>query len=587
MVRTVTVWVIAAVSIGGGVVSANVNAKMHYDYLIYFLWTLPAATAAIFVILYTTAHFLLPKPEKRNGVYGSAHWATEKEINESGLRSDEGIVVGATVRRNKVQLLRYGGEGHVLVVSPTRSGKGVSVVIPTALTWEHSILFNDIKGELWALTSGWRKKQFDSLCLRFDATCEDASAARWNPLFEIRPYPHDVRDAQNIAMTIAGDESSSGRENDRHWRVMGTRLLKAAILHQLYVGKDKSLPGCYKLLTNLKGTLEDTLEMMLQTAHDPGLTHGWRDELTDEPTATHPVVAHIARDMLSKSDREGSAIVSTTISYLEPFDEPIMARNISTSDFSLNDLMHNEQPVSLYLTTPVADLERVKTLHRLFFTLSGLRNTETLDFVNGLPTPKYKHRLLEVFDECAHLGYSPEIQKQFSLASGYGIQGMFVFQDYSQIFALYGRSESITSNCDVKISFGPNSMETANPLSQHLGKQTVEKESVSNFNSFSLKQQVNKDFVGRDLLTPDECLRFSQKKSIIMKNGCPPILGDKVPYFRILRFNDATKIPAPPSDRIVPIGLRWYESMAHDFPPAPVEVAPPKRRRGRPRKQKE
>lgn len=514
------------------------------------IWSFSSAAAISFAVLYLAVRPFLPKSTAALGDYGSAHWASDKEIKDSGLLSNRGIVVGAIRRFGKLRLLRYSGEGHVIVVSPTRSGKGVSVVVPTALSWQHSVIFNDIKGELWALSAGWRKKHLNSICLRFDATCEDGSAARWNPLLEIRPYPHDVRDAQNIALTLASSESGAGRsDNERHWRVMGVRLVKALILHQLYAGREKTLPGCYHLLTSTNRDLEDTLMLMLHTKHDPNHKLNWIDQETGKPTAIHPVIAHVARDMLSKADRERTAIVSSAVSYLEAFDDPIMAANVSESDFSLSDLMNHEQPVSLYLTTPVADLERVGALHRLFFTLAGTRNTERLEFKEGQPAPLYKHPLLEVFDECAHLGYTPVIQKHFSLASGYGISGLFVFQDLSQLFDLYGRNESITSNCDVKIAFAPNNLETAGYLSRLLGTETREKNGPLN--------KAAKHSLGRPLLTPDECARLPRDKSIILRNGFPPILGEKIPYYKIPALLERSKVPPPVSDKLQSSKTAW------------------------------
>jgi type IV secretion system protein VirD4 len=286
--------------------------------------------------------------------------------------------------------------------------------------------------------------------------------------------------------------------------------------------------------------------MMLRTEHNPSLSYGWVDEMSGDATPIHPAVAHIARDMLSKSDRERNSIVSSTISYVEPFDDPILAANVSESDFSLLDLMNYDRPVSLYLTTPVADLERVQAIHRLLFTLAGVRNTEHLDFEDGLPKAKYKHKLLEVFDECAHLGYTPVIQKQFSLASGFGIQGMFVFQDFSQLFDLYGRNESITSNCDVKITFAPNNLQTSDYISRLLGNETREKEDFTK--GIFLNKQNNKHSFARALLTPDECSRLPKDKSIVIRNGFSPILGDKVPYYQVRELLERTKIAPAKSD---------------------------------------
>jgi len=342
---------------------------------------------------------------------------------------------------------------------------------------------------------------------------------------------------------------------------MAARLIKAAILHQLYSGSEKTLPACYQLLTCTSRDLESTLNIMLKTQHDPTFKFGWMDPETNKPIAVHPAVAHVARDMLSKADRERSSIVSSAVSYLEPFDDPIMAQNVSESDFSLIDLMNNERPVSLYLTTPVADLERVRPLHRLFFTLAGTRNTEHLDFCDGKPSPTYKHPLLEVFDECAHLGYTPVIQKHFSLASGFGIYGLFVFQDLSQLFELYGRNESITSNCDVKVAFAPNNLETANYLSKLLGTETRRKEGGEKalLGPRSAKGQQS---VARALLTPDECSRLPRDKSVVLKNGYPPILGDKIPYYQIPELLSRSRIPPPASDKIVPLIPHWSVVLA-------------------------
>jgi len=339
---------------------------------------------------------------------------------------------------------------------------------------------------------------------------------------------------------------------------MGARLVKAVILHQLYVGNEKTLPGCYSLLTSPSRDLEDTLLLMLRARHDPELSLGWKDTETGRPTPTHPAIAHIARDMLSKAEREQTAIVSSAVSHLEPFDDPIMAANVSASDFQLTDLMQHERPVSLYLTTPVADLERVQSLHRLFFTLAGTRNTEHLEFRDGEPKAGYKHRLLQVFDECAHLGYSPVIQKQFSLASGYGIQGMFVFQDFSQLFDLYGRNESITSNCDVKVAFAPNNIETAEYLSRILGTETREK--ITNA-VFPKARRSEPKSHGRALLTPDECMRLDPQKSIVIKNGTRPILGHKVPYFEMPELLKRTKVVATSTDRIERTDRPWWETL--------------------------
>jgi len=87
----------------------------------------------------------------------------------------------------------------VLAFAPARSGKGVGLVLPTLLSWPGNVVVHDIKGENWALTAGWRRRELGSACLKFDPTAAASSSARYNPLLEVRPWPDDVKDAQGIA----------------------------------------------------------------------------------------------------------------------------------------------------------------------------------------------------------------------------------------------------------------------------------------------------------------------------------------------------------------------------------------------------
>ncbi|MCB0068373.1 MAG: type IV secretory system conjugative DNA transfer family protein, partial [Caldilineaceae bacterium] len=79
--------------------------------------------------------------------YGSSRWATKAEIAQSGLHGERGVFLGRLYDR----YLRHDGPEHVMCFAPTRSGKGVGLVIPTLLTWPHSAVIHDIKGENWQL----------------------------------------------------------------------------------------------------------------------------------------------------------------------------------------------------------------------------------------------------------------------------------------------------------------------------------------------------------------------------------------------------------------------------------------------------
>ena len=92
---------------------------------------------------------------------------------------------------------------------PTRSGKGVGLVVPTLLSWTGSTVVHDIKGENWTLTAGWRARF--SHCLLFNPT--DARSARYNPLLEVRRGADEVRDVQNIADILVDPEGALERRN--------------------------------------------------------------------------------------------------------------------------------------------------------------------------------------------------------------------------------------------------------------------------------------------------------------------------------------------------------------------------------------
>ena len=85
---------------------------------------------------------------RRLTTFGSSQWAGDKELKRSGLLNSKGVFIG----RTEDNYIRHDGPEHVMTFAPTRSGKGVGLVIPTLLSWPHSTVIHDIKGENWELT---------------------------------------------------------------------------------------------------------------------------------------------------------------------------------------------------------------------------------------------------------------------------------------------------------------------------------------------------------------------------------------------------------------------------------------------------
>ncbi|WP_296661585.1 IncP-type conjugal transfer protein TraG, partial [Thiobacillus sp. 0-1251] len=252
--------------------------------------------------------------------YGSARWALPAEIQRSGLTEPVGVFLG----RKDGDYLRHEGPEHVMAFAPTRSGKGVGLVIPTLLSWPGSTVIHDIKGENWNLTAGWRSRF--SHCLLFNPT--DAKSAAYNPLLEVRRGMHEVRDVQNIADILVDPEGALERRN--HWEKTSHALLVGAILHVLYASEDKTLRGVANFLSDPASPFELTLHRMMTTTH-----------LGDAP---HPVVASAAREVLNKSDNERSGVLSTAMSFLGLYRDPTVAEVTSRCDWRIADLIDADHP---------------------------------------------------------------------------------------------------------------------------------------------------------------------------------------------------------------------------------------------------
>jgi type IV secretion system protein VirD4 len=487
--------------------------------------------------------------------HGSARWANPREIKQTGMTRGPGILVAREWkkgRRSAGRYLRHGGPEHVLGFAPSRSGKGVGWVLPTLLTWPESVLVHDIKGENWALSAGFRRKELGSLCLRFDPTCTDGSAARYNPLLEVRKGSEEVRDVQNIADMLVDPDGTGIKD---HWDLTAQELLVGAILHVLYVGRDKSLRGCLDLLSNPHQRSDDTLEVMLRTEHDPDGSRRWRLESTGEPTKTHPVVAGSARALLNKSENERSSVLSSALKCLSLFRDEIVAENTAACDFQLADLMQHERPVSLYLTVPPSDLSRTRSLLRLLVQQLGRRLTERMVFRDGRSAPHYRHRLLLLMDEFPALGRLDFFQTQLAHLAGYGIQAFLVVQDLSQLYAAYGRDESIVSNCVLRVAFAPNRIETARLLSDMAGTMTVHRSrrmySGHRLSPWLTHVMASEEESQRPLLTPDEVMRLPDDAALVFKAGHRPIYAAKIRYFEEPALLERARIPAPAqSDRV-------------------------------------
>lgn len=450
---------------------------------------------------------------RRVTTYGSARWADAAEVRKAGLAGSAGVFLGQFER----QYLRHEGPEHVLTFAPTRSGKGVGLVVPTLLSWPASAVIHDIKGENWAITAGWRSRF--SHCLLFNPT--DAKSAAYNPLLEVRRGAHEVRDVQNIADILVDPEGALERRN--HWEKTSHALLVGAILHVLYAGQDKTLRGVANFLSDPACPFEVTLHRMMTTHH-----------LGEAP---HPVVASAAREVLNKSDNERSGVLSTAMSFLGLYRDPTVAEVTSRCDWRIADLIAAEHPVSLYLVVPPSDISRTKPLIRLILNQIGRRLTESLDGSDGVAR---RHKLLLMLDEFPALGRLDFFESALAFMAGYGLRAFLISQSLNQIDKAYGQNHSILDNCHVRVTFATNDERTAKRISETLGTAT-ELRAQRNYAGHRLAPwlghlMVSRQETARPLLTPGEVMQLPADEAVVMVSGHPPIKAQKLRYYADTNF---------------------------------------------------
>lgn len=461
-------------------------------------------------IVFAWVSRIFTKSKKISTAHGSSRWAHEKELEKAGLFSKNGIVLGQT--QNK-KIIRHDGPEHVMVIAPTRSGKGVGLVIPTLLEWTGSAVIFDPKGENWQITSGYRESQ--GTCLRFDPTTKQTS--RFNPLMEIRPGELEVKDAQNIADIIVDPD---GRlETRNHWQNAAHSLLVGTILHVLHNGNRKSLGGVVEFLTKPESSFEKSLEEMKQIPHH--------------------VVKSVAQEMLNKHIEERSGVLSTAISMLAIFRDPLVAAATDEHDFKIESLKNSDKPISLYLVLPPSDISRLRVLIRLMLNQIGRVLTEKQEI------PKQK--VLFLLDEFPALGRLEFFESALAYIAGYGLKALLICQSLNQLQKAYGEKNSILDNCHVRVAFANNDDQTARRLSDLLGEQTLTKEQTSisggRFAMFMRNTSLSTVEFGRPLMLPSEINRLPQHQEIILVNGLYPVLANKIRYYDDKRFKE--KVLAP------------------------------------------
>jgi len=509
----------------------------------------------LFLIGFLGKYFFSRKPMSHDDAHGSARWSEREDIEKMGvLGNDEGVYIGAwkEPKKDYTHYLRHNGPEHILAFAPTRSGKGVGLVLPTLLSWKESCVVLDIKGENWALTAGWRQKEGGNKVLKFDPTAPDGESVKFNPLEEIVVGgEQEVGDVQNLAMMIVDPEGKGLKD---YWAKAGFSILVAFILHALYKAKKEktspTLSTIYETINNPELEIREVLDEMMTYPH---LKNG----------TSHKVVAGAAREAQNKADSELSGVIGTMSSNLGLYADPLIANNLAYSEFKISELMNDDKPVSLYLVIKPNSMDRLRPLVRIIMNQILRTLVDDMKFEEGSSVKGYEHRLLLMLDEFTALGKLEIFQQSLAYMAGYGIKSYIIIQDLTQLYNAYTKEEAIMSNCHIKIAYAPNKVETAELLSKMAGTKTYVKKvrSVSGNRSSMVLKNVSESYqeTQRPLLTADECMTLPgmQKDAqgnisqagdmLIFMAGFSAIYGKQILYFKDDEFLRRAKFESPKS----------------------------------------
>jgi len=456
----------------------------------------------------------LRRPGDRRALHGETEWAGNAELRENGLLGSFGGLFVGKLRRNKY--VRFDGPEHVACYAPTRSGKGVGLVIPNCLLYEASLVCLDVKKENFAATAGIRAKAGQKVIL-FDPLAPDGRTARYNPLSYVRRGTLDAfDDVQRIAgMLFPQEEGKNAFFSDsaRSAFVGATTYLAET------EGAELTLGAALRIFARPEAPAEIQAAIKARAAEDKPYS---------EPTVT------ALADYLSGNADTIQDIRKTVTSRLGLWFNPRIDCATAASDFDLRELRHSLH--AIYVGVTPDNIVRLRPLLTLFF-------QQLVDLtVQVLPQfdKKAKHQVLVLLDEFPLLGPMPVLADAFAYVAGYNMRMMLVMQSKAQLRdpALYGpdKAVAILDNCGIEVVFGTKNNELANELSERLGYDTVDGVSRSGprfWSAFRAKaaNQTESD-QRRALLLPQEILRLRKREAIVLRAGMHPAKVRRIRYFK-------------------------------------------------------
>lgn len=454
---------------------------------------------------------LMLKPRQKT-LHGDARFANSGDLSKHGMLkpSPNGIIVG----KFNGNIVRLPGQQFVILAAPTRSGKGVGVVIPNLLDYQESMVVLDIKQENYELTSGWRKSQGQEVFL-FNPFAEDRKSHRWNPLTYVsRDAAFRVSDLMSIAAMLYPD----GSDDQKFWVSQARNTFMAFSLYLFENWEDEQSIG-------FPGSNPPTLGAIYRLSSGDGSElRPYLQKLSQKRFLSNNARTAFA-NLLSQADETFASIMGTFKEPLNAWINPILDAVTGADDFLLTDVRRKK--MTIYIGIQPNKLAESRLIVNLFFSQLINLNTKELPKSN----PELKYQCLLLMDEFTSIGKVDIISSAVSYMAGYNIRLLPIIQSMAQLDATYGKdvSRTIITNHALQIIYAPREQQDANDYSEMLGYTTVRKENVTRGRDYTRSESEER----RALMLPQELKAMGFDKEVFLYEGIPhPVMCDKIKYYQ-------------------------------------------------------
>lgn len=579
-------------------------------YSYYFFKAIPATFICLVsaILLFILTSIFVNAHQKNQHIHGTARFATRKDLKNYGMLQQHGVVCGELSEakinykidaekasltlhcKKPAALVCHSGRTNTLMIAPTRSGKGVSTVIPTCLNYgvpyeaydrkskkkvikgRGSMVIFDPKGENWAATAGYRSKF--SRVIPFRPLDADNNTAHYNPIWEIPDSPSEAFSwADTIGEIFFGGDSAKAASDGatQYFNNTARDIFAGVVMHVRF---SKDIPWKDKNLSTVLHVFSSASEEEKKEtqADEDEETEGQEnkkqqdDEDSGGPGAKmledmikadhgnekiHQLIVETANRSKIQTPKERASTYSTVFSKISLFQDPLLANATSTSDFSVDDFINSKNGISLYLIVPYNHIKRISPVFRMIITFMIKKFSAGETNANEV---KLKIPCLFLLDEFPVLGYFPDIALNAGILAGYGVTFFIVCQALNQIIDVYGENHPFLDHCKTIILYAPGSIKDARTFSESIGNRSVLLDNISasgnkfqvGFNNISRSSQET----STSLINPDELMKLEFSRAIIMNQGMPPYKGKKVVYYEDPRFKNKAFMKIPEMDWI-------------------------------------